>query len=329
MTSDTQMYKDRCHIFNYYFTNTLTVTELCKRFGRSRMWFYKWLRRYELYGETGLLNIKRDPPAMPNKTPLDVEMKILSFIERYPSYGPVRIADELCQDGVRVKPSAVYNVLRRHELNTRRRRLEYLRIKRGVVAKPTDLDRDRECSKQRSLNTRYPGHIIGIDVFYVGTLKGIGRIYQFTAIDTYSSYAWAKLFTDKSALSACTFMMHVHTTSLGIPITAVLTDNGKEFTTHHPSGNHSFNRLLKKLSIQHRLTKVRHPWTNGSCERLNRTLLEEFYQVAFRTKIYCSVDDLNTDLVRFIEFYNCQRTHHGKRTKGRVPVRLYVRDHAA
>ena len=85
----------------------------------------------------------------------------------------------------------------------------------------------------------------------------------------------------------------------------------------------------KKLSIQHRLTKVRHPRTNGSCERLNRTLLEEFYQVAFRTKIYCSVDDLNTDLVRFIKFYNCQRTHHGKRTKGRVPARLYVRDHAA
>jgi len=199
---------------------------------------------------------------MPNITPLDVEMKILQFIEQYPSYGPVRIADELKKGGTEVTASAVYNVLRRHNLNRSKQRLEYVRIKKGVVVKPTDLDRDSELSKHRSLKTRYPGHIVGMDVFYVGTLKGTGRIYQLTAIDTYSSYAWAKLYTDKSAVSAC--------------------------------------------------------------ERLNRTILEEFYQVAFRSKIYESVDELNNDLARFIEYYNCQRTHHGKRTKGKVPAWLYL-----
>ena len=324
MTSDTQMYKDRCHIFNYYFTNSITVTELCKRFGRSRTWFYKWLRRYELYGNAGLQNIDRDQPAMPNRTTLDVEMKIFHYSEQQPSRGPVHIADELRKAGVLVKPSAVYNVLRRHNLNNRRKRLEHLRIKLGVVEKPADLDRDRERSKHRSLDTRYPGHIIGMDVFYVGTLKGIGRIYQFTGIDTYSSYAWAKLYTDKSALSSCDFMMHVSNTSMYVTINSVLTDNGKEFTTHHPSKNHRFERLLNTLVIRHRLTKVRHPWTNGACERLNRTILEEFYQVALRSKIYRSVDELNTDLARFIEYYNYQRTHHGKRTKGKVPAELYL-----
>ena len=190
MTSDTQMYKDRRHIINYYLNNEITVTALCQLFGRSRTWFYKWFRRYKLYGDDGLHSLERDPPAMPNKTPLDVEMKILAFIEHSPKRGPVFIAGELTAEGVPVKPSAVYNVLKRHGLHTGAKRLEYIRIKNGVVAKPSDLDRDRERSKHRSLNTRHPGHIVGMDVFYVGTLKGVGRIYQFTAIDTYSSYGW-------------------------------------------------------------------------------------------------------------------------------------------
>ncbi len=324
MTSDTQMYEDRCHVFNYFFTHQLSVTELCKIFNRSRTWFYKWKQRYDQYGKAGLHNIDRSPPAMPNRTLLDIEMKILDFIITYPTYGPVRIANELTRQHVPVKPSAVYNVLKRHNLNTRKQRLEYMRIKNGVVSTTTDLERDKDKSKSRSLDTRYPGHIIGMDVFYVGTLKGVGRIFQFTAIDTYSSYAWAKLYTDKSAVSACDFMMHVYNNSLDIPIQSVLTDNGLEFTTHHTSKNHSFERLVHELAIKHRLTKVRHPWTNGACERLNRTLLEEFYQVAFRTKIYQSVLQLNDDLNRFIEFYNCQRTHQGKRNKGKVPAKLYL-----
>jgi transposase InsO family protein len=324
MTSDTLMYYDRCHIFKAYFSSSTTVTEICRRFNRSRTWFYKWYHQYRLYGESGLRNIKRDPPVMPNITPLDVEMRILDYIEHNPSHGPVRIAGELQRTSVPVKPSAVYNVLKRHDLNSRKKRLEHLRIRRGVVATPADLDRDRERSKHRSLITRYPGHIIGMDVFYVGTLKGVGRIYQFTAIDTYSSYAWAKLYTDKSALSASDFLMHVTNTSLTVPIHSVMTDNGKEFTTHHTSKNHKFERILSELSIKHRFTKVRHPWTNGACERLNRTLLEEFYQIAFRSKIYHSLYELNSDLLRFIEFYNCQRSHHGKRTKGNVPAWLFL-----
>jgi len=324
MTSDTQMYEDRCHIFKYYFKHKPNVTELCTLFNRSRTWFYKWKRRYELYGKEGLRNIDRSPPAMPNRTPLDIEMKILNFIITYPTYGPERIANELTRVNVTVKPSAVYNVLKRHNLNTRKQRLEYMRIKNGIVANLSDLERDRDKSKTRSLNTRYPGHIVGMDLFYVGCLKGVGRIFQFTAIDTYSSYGWAKLYTDKSAVSACDFLMHVYNNSLDVPIQSVLTDNGKEFTTHHKSKDHSFERLVHELAIKHRLTKVRHPWTNGACERLNRTLLEEFYQVSFRTKIYKSVQQLNDDLNSFIEFYNCQRTHQGKRTKGKVPAELYL-----
>jgi len=251
-------------------------------------------------------------------------MKILGFSEEHPAYGPAHIAQELSRTGVAVKSTAVYNVLRRHQLNTRKLRLEHIRIKKGLVTTVSDLERARHQAKNRSLHTEYPGHIVGMDVFHVGTLKGVGRIYQITAIDTYSSYAWAKLYTDKSARSACDFLIHVFNNRQDVPIKSVLTDNGLEFTTHHKSKNHSFERLLTEMKIKHRLTKVRHPWTNGACERLQRTILEEFYQVAFRTRIYETLEQLNDDLEQYLKTYNYQRTHQGKRTKGRVPAELYL-----
>ena len=116
----------------------------------------------------------------------------------------------------------------------------------------------------------------------------------------------------------------MHNNSQDIAIKSVLTDNGLEFTTHHVSNNHSFERLLRELNVKHRLTKVRHPWTNGACERLNRTILEEFYQLAFRTKIYETIGQLNDDLEKYLKIYNYQRTHQGKRTNGRVPAELYL-----
>lgn len=324
MTSDTQIYEDRLNIVKYYHSNKISVTKLCKQFNRSRTWFYKWFNRYKLYGSEGLRNITRELPAMPNQTPLDVEMKIITFIEDYPSYGPVRVSNELKKSGITVKPSAVYNVLKRHNLSKRKQRLEHIRIKYNLVKNKSDLERAKELSKTRSLNTKHPGDIVGMDVFYVGCLKSIGRIYQFTAIDTYSSFSWAKLYNDKTALSACDFMMHVYNNSLDTPVKSVLTDNGKEFTTHHKSKKHSFKRVLNELNIKHRLTKVRHPWTNGSVERFQRTTLEEFYQVTLRKKIYESIGELNDDLNKFIEHYNYKRTHQGKRTNGRVPAELYL-----
>jgi len=242
----------------------------------------------------------RKTSAQPNQTPMDIEMKIIEFIEEYPSYGPVSISNELTRKGIIVKSSAVYNVLKRHNLNTRKLRLEHIRIKHRLVKTVSDLERDRDKAKTRSLKTDHPGDIVGMDIFYVGCLKGVGRIYQFTGIDTYSSYAWAKLYNDKTALSACDFMMYVHNNSQDVMIHSVLTDNGLEFTTHHKSKNHSFERLLAELKIKHRLTKVRHPWTNGACERLHKTILEEFYQVVFRTRIYQTIEQLNDDLQNYL-----------------------------
>ena len=104
-------------------SSTLSITELCELLNRSRTWFYKWKRRYELYGKEGLRNIDRSPPSMPNRTPLDIEMNILDFIITYLTYYPVRISNEPTRQNVKVKPSAVYNVLKRHKFNNSSQKL--------------------------------------------------------------------------------------------------------------------------------------------------------------------------------------------------------------
>ena len=152
MTSNTQMYVDRLHIIKYYLNHRIRVTSLCKRFNRSRTWFYKWKRRHDAYGDMGLMNIHRCAPAQPNQTPIDIEMNILNFIEEHPSYGPARITNEMKRNEITITPSATYNVLKRHNLNTRpvrdglrhKMRLEHIRIKSGIVATPTDLERARD-----------------------------------------------------------------------------------------------------------------------------------------------------------------------------------------
>lgn len=151
-----------------------------------------------------------------------------------------------------------------------------------------------------------------------------------TACDAATSFAWAKLYNDKSALSALDFLAHILKNAHKNDVRSVLTDNGKEFTTHWKSKNHPFEKVLAEQGIKHRYTKVQHPWTNGFVERLNRTILEEFYQVELRKKRYETVTELQTDLNQFISFYNFSRPHQGYRLKGRVPAERFIKQlHAA
>jgi len=174
------------------------------------------------------------------------------------------------------------------------------------------------------IKSHYTGYMLSIDTFYVCTLKGIGRIYQFTAIDTYSSFGFAYLYTDKSVKSSVDFISKTLNTfkDMGIIVERILTDNGKEYTTHWDTGYHHFEEYLKSKDIEHRYTKVRHPWTNGFVERFQRTLLEEFYQPVLLKRTYPTLEDLQYDLDQFLYFYNFQRTHQGYRTKGSKPCDL-------
>ena len=300
-----------------------SVTHVCNILGRSRTWFYKWLGRYKMLGDEGLTNqARRICPA--NRTPLNVEGQVMAAAEQFPSYGPKRIAYLLQRQGVAIGKTAVYGVMKRNGLNRRKDRLEWIRKLSGEIVTKSEMETARERSKSRHIDADHPGELVCIDTFYIGCLKGVGRIYQMTGCDAASSFAWAKLYTDKSARSAVDFIDHILAGAYGITVKAVLTDNGKEFTTHWASKKHLFERIVKNKGIKHRYTKVKHPWTNGFAERLNRTILEEFYQVALRKKRYFNPQDLQDDLDAFIEFYNFKRPHQGYRLKGSMPAELFI-----
>tara|TARA_Y100000310_G_C20575502_1_gene760199 strand:+ start:309 stop:1295 length:987 start_codon:yes stop_codon:yes gene_type:complete len=305
------------------------VTRVCNILGRSRTWFYKWIGRYMMLGDEGLNNQIRKPcPA--NRTPMDVEGQVLAVVEQFPSYGPQRIAYLVQRQGVAIGKTAVYGVMKRNKLNRRKDRLEWIRKLNGEIVTKSELETARERSKSRHIEADDPGELVCIDTFYIGCLKGVGRIYQMTGCDAASSFAWAKLYADKSAASAVDFVEHILNNAHGVKLKAVLTDNGKEFTTHWASKKHYFENVLKNKRIKHNYTKVKHPWTNGFAERLNRTILEEFYQVALRKKKYIGIKELQIDLDEFIEFYNFNRPHQGYRLKGSMPSEIFIaRENAA
>ncbi|MBA7699954.1 IS481 family transposase ISRhsp3 [subsurface metagenome] len=297
------------------------ISRACREFRISRSTYYKWQKRYLAYGADGLIEKPKPKPKMPNETKREIVDKILSFIKVYPTYGPARIANEL---GGVVCSATVYNILRRHGLNKKLYRLLALEDIPADISLSPILARKLEEAKPANVLSYYSGYLLSVDTFYVCRIKGLGRIYQFSAIDTYSSFGFSYLYTDKSAKSAVDFISKVvdRLLDMGITTERVLTDNGKEYTTHWDTDTHAFEDYLASMNISHRYTKVRNPWTNGFVERFQRTILEEFYQPSMLCKTYHSIDELQHDLDKFLYFYNFQRTHQGYRTRGSKPCEL-------
>ena len=317
MTSEDRVFITRMKMFELYDQGEHTVVEICRQFGISRTWFYRLKRRREAMGDEGLGSGPQKPMVFANQTPLEDELVVLDFIQQFPSYGPERISRELARKGsLKIGHTAVYGIMKRRDLNTKKKRLEWVRILSGEVIKLSDLQRDKQMSKSRHIEAPYPGYLVGIDVFYVGCLKNIGRIYQLTACDCFSSFGWAKLYLHKTADSAVDFLETDLLSKAGnIVIQRLLQDNGKEFTTHWVGANHKFKQACERNDIRQSFTKTRHPWTNGYTERLNQTILDEFYSVALRKKIYTSVQQLQKDLDEFMYQYNFHRSHQGYKLK--------------
>ena len=167
----------------------------------------------------------------------------------------------------------------------------------------------------------HPGFLVAQDTYYVGTIKGVGRIYQQTAIDTHANVGFAKVYAEKTALTAADLFndkVLPFYDDYNINVLRVLTDNGREFCGL--KDNHPYELFLHLNDIEHTKTRVRRPQTNGSVERLNQTIKNEFYEVAFRKKLYRSVEEIQTDLDEFMRYYNDERTNQGKYCLGRTPL---------
>ena len=308
------------------------VSKACKIMGYHRDSFYEIRRAFQVGGVAALVDEKRGPrSAHPNRVAPDVEAKILQHALDYPTHGAERVANELRLADVNVSPSGVRGVWLRHDLETRTKRL--LRLEREAQQQTfvlterqiTLLEQHSPDFRCRHVESSRPGELLNQDTFHWGTLKGVGKVYVQVVVDVFCSLAFAKLYTSKMPITAVDLLYDrvlPFYEALGIEVGAVLTDNGREFCGRPEQ--HPYELLLALEGIEHRTTKIRSPRTNGFVERMNRTLLDECFRGGGRTTWYESVEQLQSDLDRYLERYNLRRTHQGYRLGGRTPAHAFA-----
>jgi transposase InsO family protein len=250
-----------------------------------------------------------------------------------PAYGQVRASNELRRKGMLVSPGGVRNIWLRHELETfskRLARLEEKSAKEGIVYTEAQLAALERAKSEKEadpdeIETHHPGYLLAQDTMYVGYLKGVGRIYQQTAIDTYSSVAFAKLYETKVPVTAADCLndrVMPFFEERGVKVLRVLTDRGTEYCGR--DDRHAYELYLALKKIEHSRTKTKHLQTNGICERFHQTCLNEFHKVASRRNIYRALDELPADLDDSVRGYNESCTHQGKRCQGRTPMLTFL-----
>jgi len=307
------------------------VSQACKIIGYSRDSFYRFKELYDEQGEEGLRELSRRKPNPKNRVDPVVEEAVLKIALENPALGQLRVSNTLKQDGIFVSPGGVRSIWLRHGLETFKKRLKALEERaaaENLVLTESQLQAMEQAKEQREtqgeIETEHPGYLGAQDTYYVGTIKGIGRIYQQTFIDTYAKIGFAKLYTSKHAITAADLLndrVLPWYEERSVRLLRILTDRGTEY--NGSIENHEYQLYLAIEDIDHSKTKARHPQTNGICERFHRTIKEEFYDIAFRKKIYTSLDELQADLDQWMAYYNAERPHSGKYCNGRTPNQTF------
>ncbi|APJ03854.1 IS481 family transposase [Silvanigrella aquatica] len=331
MQSNTKVIRNKLGLLNLA-QELKNVSQACKMLGYSRDTFYRYRDLVDEGGEIALHDKSRRKPNLKNRIDDATEISVVQMAFDFPAYGQLRASNELRKNGIFISSAGVRGIWQRHGLEVFQKRLKALEAKSaeaGIVfteAQIVALERkkfdDEACGE---IETAHPGYLVSQDTFYVGTLKGVGRIYQQTVVDTYSKVAVAKLYNTKTPITAADVLndrVLPLFDSYNVPVLRMLTDRGTEYCGNKET--HDYELFLAINDIDHTKTKARHPQTNGICERFHKTILNEFYQIAFRKKIYNSMEELQIDLDNWLEEYNLNRTHQGKMCCGRTPMQTFL-----
>jgi hypothetical protein len=304
----------------------VSVVGVCREAGMSTSRFYELRARYLAYGEAGLMP-KPQPPRPSRQLAAPLRDQIIAYAIEHPTVGPRTIAAALALHRFgawRVSHGGVYNVLKRAGLGRRQARLAAAESLAATEGGPIT---ERVLRDLRSIE-RATVHIgsdtlgeqVFFDTMYVGNLKGVGKIWQYSAVDGSCSFAFAKVLAgEKSAAKAAAFLegdVAPVYAEAGIELGEVIVDGGPEF-------KRGFTATCSRLGISRHQLPARSPNLNAFVERFQGSVLHLHYRTAFRYRFYTDAGDIDADLQAWMRFYNFDRPHRGYRTKGRRPAEIF------
>jgi len=295
------------------------VAETCRIFGISRTRYDEWKGVADLYGLAALMPKARRAPQMPEATPTHVVEALLTLAVVEPTIGCRQYADRLGDRGFSIAKSTVQRHLVAHGLGRRSQRLARAA---AITAATTGLLTEAARKDEPlgfCLATGGPGELVCIDSFYIGKLKGVGKVYQLTAIDVFTR--WAIVAIVLGPVNGAHTMRFIDQVLRlyrrhGVRVRAILSDNGPEYKAA------DFRAHLVAKGLRHERIPARSPNHNAVCERFHGTILQECWRPAFHRRHFTSIRQLQAEADAWLITYNTRRRNHGDYMRGRTPHQI-------